>query len=251
MTVGLRLKLKRKYPVLWNRLRVARLLARTMKRAFGFHPRVCSVCGYQGKFLSEIHFPDIFNFDAVCPSCGSLPRNRLLALAIRRGKVELSDKRMLHFAPEDPIVALVSRRCLEYTTADLFRDDVDIKQDIERMTLGDGTYDLILCSHVLEHVDHNRALREIYRVLSPGGVALLLFPVVEGWRTHFQDPAITSPSDRALFYGKDNHLRRFGSSVRDEVIAAGFRLDEFSPSDSSVVENALLPGEVLFIARKD
>jgi SAM-dependent methyltransferase len=55
-----------------------------------------------------------------------------------------------------------------------------------RLPLGDAEYDLIVCSHVLEHVPDDRfLLAEIARLLAPGGRALLNVPINED---RFDDP---------------------------------------------------------------
>ena len=77
--------------------------------------------------------------------------------------------------------------CQEYVTADLQPRGVDIKLDIEALDLKDSRFEIVVCSHVLEHVDDRRALSELYRVITPSGFALLMFPVVEGWATTYED----------------------------------------------------------------
>ena len=87
---------------------------------------------------------------------------------------------MLHFAPEGPVRQQVAEIVKEYGTADLDPAGVDYPENIEQLSFPDERWDAIICSHVLEHVDHRKALSELYRVLTPGGRLLALFPVVEG-----------------------------------------------------------------------
>lgn len=250
MTVGLRSSLKAKFPRAWNLARTTKLGLQLLPRLYGFRPRRCNLCAYQGRFLAEVHFPDIFTYDALCPNCGSLPRNRLLALAIaQRGLLHKTD-RLVHFAPEDSVRAFVVGQVREYKTADLNPKNVDLQENIERLSFKDESWDAIICSHVLEHVDHHAALRELYRVLTPGGRLLSLFPVVEGWSADYVNDQVTSPSDRAIHFGKDNHLRRFGRDVRRSFAEAGFDLECFTATGQETVELGLIPGETLFIGRK-
>jgi hypothetical protein len=242
--------LKITMPTIWHRLVVAKKLLEFLRRSFGFKERDCLLCGYSGKFLAEIHFPDIVNMDAICPKCGSLPRNRLIGLAVQsRGVIRLSD-RLLHFAPENPVRAFVEPRVTLYKTADLYADSVDLKLNIERIDQKNASWDCIICSHVLEHVDHYAALRELERILAPGGRLLALFPVVEGWIDHYEDKEIVSEHDRAIHFGKKNHLKRFGSSIREDITRAGFTLECYSATGADVVIHGLIPGEALFIASK-
>ena len=239
--------LKRRYPVAWNTAKTTSRLLRLIPRVYGYEPRTCVLCGYSGRFLAEIHFPDIFTYVAFCPRCGSAPRSRLLKLAVESQGLFRPDTRLLHFAPEAAVRSYVEPRVRLYRTADLFADGVDLKLNIEAIEQPERSWDVIICSHVLEHVDHRKALAELHRILAPGGRLLALFPVVEAWPTDYEAPEIRTPRDRGLHFGKDNHLRRFGSSVRAEFKKAGFQLETFSPIGPEVVRYGLIPGETLFI----
>jgi len=241
--------LKHRFPATWNRLRATRKLIALVPRVYGFEARDCVMCGYRGKFLAEIHFPDIFTYDAICPRCGSLPRNRLLGLALEAKRM-LPAARLLHFAPEANVRRYVEPRAGLYRTADLYAKDVDLRLNIETIDQPDASWDIVICSHVLEHVDHRKALKELYRILAPGGVLLALFPIVDAWPHDYEAPEAQSPRDRALHFGKENHRRRFGASVREELVRPGFALEAFSPIGPEVVRHGLIPGETLFICRK-
>lgn len=231
-------------------LRTARQGMRLMPRLFGYAPRDCAICGYHGRFHAEIHFPDIFTFDAVCPRCGSLPRNRLLRLATRDKPLLPAGGSLLHFAPEDCVKRFVAQEVAEYRTADLFAQPVDLVLNIEAIDQPDARWDAIICSHVLEHVDHRKALAELYRILKPGGRLLALFPVVDGWDRDYENAAVRSEHDRGLHFGKENHLRRFGASVDSDFKAVGFSLQRYAPVGPELVQYGLIPGETLFIATK-
>jgi hypothetical protein len=248
--MALKALLKRRFPATWNRLRATRKLVALLPRVYGFEPRDCMMCSYHGKFLAEIHFPDIFTYDAICPRCGSLPRNRLLGLALEEKKMLNAGARLLHFAPEDNVRRHVEPRVGLYRTADLYAKCVDLQLNIETIDQPDASWDLIICSHVLEHVDHRKALKELFRILAPGGILLALFPIVEAWPHDYEAPQIQSPRDRGLHFGKENHRRRFGASVREEFVRAGFALEAFSPIGPEVVRHGLIPGETLFIGRR-
>jgi SAM-dependent methyltransferase len=52
-----------------------------------------------------------------------------------------------------------------------------IQGDITQLDFPDGSFDLIVCSEVLEHIpDWKRALREFYRVLRPDGQLIVTTP---------------------------------------------------------------------------
>ena len=107
---------------------------------------------------------------------------------------------VLHFAPEPGVAAAVQPYCRTYTTADAVAGLADPRLDLEHLDLADATYDYVICSHVLEHVDDDeQALRELHRITRPGGAAILLVPLVEGWEKTFEDPDVTDPRRGVLF----------------------------------------------------
>jgi SAM-dependent methyltransferase len=161
-----------------------------------------------------------------------------------------ADDAMLHFAPETALRKRLRARVGNYATADLFAAGVDHVLDITAIAMPDETWDVVLASHVLEHVDDKKAFAELFRILRPGGRMLILVPVAEGWETTYENAAITDPRLKALHYGKDNHVRRYGRDIRDRIAAAGFEVEAFNCDGATSVRLGLLPGENLFIGRK-
>jgi SAM-dependent methyltransferase len=118
---------------------------------------------------------------AKCPQCTALERHRLQYLVVRDvlESMNVSEMKMLHFAPETFFRRIFSRRFGKYETADLSMKGVDHKVDLQSLPFKAATYDFIFASHVLEHIlDDKRAIEEIRRVLKPHGVAILPVPVV-------------------------------------------------------------------------
>lgn len=234
----------------WQYVRAVSFLTKAAVKGFGQYDRECPLCGHKGRFLAEVHFPDIFNFDALCPSCGSLPRNRLLWLNLTERELIGPKDRVLHFAPETCLTDHVRKLAGDYKTADLFASGVDLKLNIEKIDLPEASQDAIICSHVLEHVDDGKAIAELYRILSPGGRLFILVPVAEGWEHTYENGAQFDPNGKALHYGKDNHVRRYGRDLRDRLAAPGFNVEAASFDGAKSVRYGLLPGENLFICRK-
>ena len=140
----------------------------------------CPMCDYQGPFARLCSFGGVRKH-AVCPKCRGFERHRLQYLVMRDSLECLNCRnlRMLHFAPEDILRGIFSRRFPKYETADLFMDSVDHKVDIQELPFASGSYDFVFASHVLEHVrDDRRAIGEIRRILRPGGIAVLPVPIV-------------------------------------------------------------------------
>jgi SAM-dependent methyltransferase len=224
------------------------------RRAFGTSgskgasfARSCNVCGYRGRFQAAGRPRRI---DARCPKCGSAERYRLLALWLDRHGAFLATAHVLHFAPEAGLAALLRTRVGRYQSADIAPGRADLVLNIEAIAAPDASYDGVVCSHVLEHVDDAKALREIHRVLKPGGVALIMLPVIEGWAATYENPKVLTPEERKRHYGQSDHIRYYGADVRARIRAAGFALDEFTAEGEDVLIYALQRGEKVFIARK-
>src|SRR6185503_1803653 len=230
------------------------MIVEFLRRALGFSgskgasfPRTCNVCGYRGRFLAAGRPRRI---DARCPKCGSAERYRLLALWLDRDGGFLRNARVLHFAPESGLARMLKTRVGAYRSADITPGRADLVLNIESIAEPDGSYDCVVCSHVLEHVDDAKALREIHRVLKPGGVALIMLPVIEGWAKTYENAHATTPEERKRHYGQADHLRYYGANVRERIRSAGFALEEFTAEGEDVLTYALARGEKVFIARR-
>jgi SAM-dependent methyltransferase len=157
---------------------------------------------------------------------------------------------VLHFAPEKGLASLLKARVGSYQSADVAPGRGDLVRNIEAIEEPEASFDCVVCSHVLEHVDDRKALGEVYRVLKRGGVALIMLPVIEGWSRTYENAAAVTPEDRMRHYGQSDHVRYYGADVRDRIRAVGFRLDEFTAEGEDVLTYGLSRGEKVFIATK-
>ncbi|GMG83323.1 hypothetical protein LNKW23_25360 [Paralimibaculum aggregatum] len=205
--------------------------------------RRCPVCGHEGRFAPVRQKPGIW-----CPQCDSRPRHRLLKLWIDREMRLPAGAEVLHFAAEPWVRAEMEARGARYRTADI-TDAFDLRLDLEAIALPDASLDMVIANHVLEHVDDARALAELFRVLRPGGLAVLTVPLVEGWEQTYEVPGLDAET-RALRYGDADHRRFYGRDLRDRVRAAGFRLGEFAAVEPDVSAHALHRGERIFLAAR-
>jgi broad specificity phosphatase PhoE len=165
--------------------------------------------------------------DAKCPKCKARERHRLLWLYLRNKTNLFRDNlKVLHFAPEPWFKALGTLPNLDYLSADLEPGRAMIAMDIMRIPLRDHSIDAIICSHVLEHViDDRRAMREMYRVLSPGGWAVILVPILNKQQETFEDPAVVSPEERTRLFGQADHCRQYGSDIQKRLEETGFDVE--------------------------
>jgi SAM-dependent methyltransferase len=150
----------------------------------------------------------------------------------RKTNLLVDQLRVLHFAPERIFEKwLGSQPNLEYVSTDLERARATVKADITDLPFPDDSFDVILCSHVLEHVvDDRKAMRELYRVLRPGGWALVLVPIDFSRRETFEDPAVVAPADRERLFGQADHVRVYGRDFTSRLEDAGFtvRVEDYT-----------------------
>lgn len=217
--------------------------------------RWCPVCEVSSHRFEE--FGIVPRKDAHCIQCGALERHRLAWLYLQR-RTDLFDgrpKKMLHVAPEHALERRLRKALRDgYLTADLTKGRAMAVMDIENIRMPDGSFDVILCSHVLEHVhDDRRAMREFHRVLKPGGWALLLVPITAERTT--EDPSVTDPAERLRLFGQDDHVRRYGPDYVDRLREAGFTVTTTRPADLATAQEVermgLTPaaGEIYFCTK--
>ena len=169
--------------------------------------------------------------NVLSPSTLSLERHRLLWLYLNEETdffTSKEKKKVLHFAPEQAFYKLFrNQKNLDYTTTDLFSPLADVKADICNLPFEDNQYDVILCNHVLEHIpDDTKAMQELYRVLKPGGLAILQIPQDLSRATTFADDTITDQKERAKIFGQYDHVRIYGRDYFDKLRSIGFKVIE-------------------------
>src|SRR3972149_11142427 len=137
----------------------------------------CPFCGWRGKKF----FPAGVNprKNAKCPRCGSLERHRLYYLYLKNVIPKNQRLKMLHFAPERSMSMFFrSYSNLDYLSVDIKSGRAMKEENITNLSFPDNSFDIIFCSHVLEHIeDDRRAMGELHRVLKPGGFSLIAVPV--------------------------------------------------------------------------
>ncbi len=163
-------------------------------------------------------------------------------------------KRMLHVAPEPQLARLFQRaRYIDYLSADLGSPRAMVKMDITNIQYPANHFDVIYCSHVLEHVPNDRqAMREFHRVLKHDGWAVLQVPITA--ETTFEDPSVTDPRERERLFGQHDHVRCYGLDYADRLRSAGFSVveDDFACQlpPHLVTRYSIHPSETIYVCRK-
>jgi SAM-dependent methyltransferase len=237
--------------------RVAGSGLKIMQLFYRGHNVTCPICSRSfRKFLPYGRINSRSN--ALCPNCLSLERHRLIWLYLEQRSDTLDpERKILHIAPEVCFMnRLKKTHGKNYTTADIESPLADVKMDIHQMPFEDNTFDLVLCNHVLEHVnDDILAMQEIRRVLKNGGLSILQVPFFNPVPDKtLEDPTITDPVEREKAFGQDDHVRKYGKDYTGRIARAGLApvTDPFvnELSDELRMKYGLVKGEIIYGGRK-
>jgi len=196
--------------------------------------------------------------NALCPDSQSLERHRLLWLYLRDKTTFFKEQlHFLHIAPEDCFIKPFEKQHGDnYITGDIESPLAKVKLDVHQIPFDDNTFDAAMCNHVMEHVDDDiQAMREIYRVLKPGGWAIMQVPFFNPVPNEtFEDKSIVSPEAREEAYGQDDHVRLYGKDYPDRIRMAGFNVieDEYVKTlETEEVKRYALPkNEIIYFCKK-
>ena len=195
--------------------------------------------------------------NALCPGTLSLERHRLLWLYLDRETNFLSSNlKVLHVAPEQVFYKKFKKlKNWEYFTFDLNSPIADIKGDLISTNFKDEYFDLIICNHVLEHIEDDKsALDEMYRILKYNGISILQVPINVERENTFEDLSIKSKIQREKYFGQYDHVREYGLDFKDRVEQAGFKVEMINYSkkisQDLVIKYGLMKDDLIPIGKK-
>ena len=217
----------------------------------------CPICDGNFRTFLPYGYTDNNAENRLCPSCLSLERHRLIWLYLKNEtKLFTEPMNMLHIAPEQSFYKRFKAiKTLDYFTADLESPLAEYHFDIHEIPFEDNKFDFIMCNHVLEHVDDEfKVTRELYRVLKPGGFAILQVPINLDFNKTYEDKSITTAKEREKHYGQYDHVRWHGLDYPERLEKSGFVVDSLGYigkfTDEEVEKMRLPKSELLYIARK-
>lgn len=217
-------------------MRMAYLLQYYIKPFFGLNNSfvICPLCKLR---ISEfLPFGVIRRENAFCPKCHSSERHRLYYFYLKKILSKKEIINFLHVAPEKSLKKyLKSYKNINYLAVDKNFLAADRVEDLTNLSFKNNTFDIVFCSHVLEHVDDdNKAMQEVLRVLKPGAFAILQVPLSDLEKT-LENKTITDPNIREKIFGQKDHLRKYGKDYKKRLEEAGFivKLDKFSSTLSN------------------
>ncbi len=215
----------------------------------------CPIC--ENKFRKMLPYGNKGAVNRLCPSCLSLERHRLIWLYLKQKTGFFTDNlKVLHIAPEQSFFKrFKALENLDYTTGDLESPIVDIHFDIQNIPFEDNTYDVVMANHVLEHIpDEYKATSELYRILKPGGWAILQVPINPNFKETYEDKSITDPKEREKHFGQYDHLRHHGLDYANRLEKSGFKVDSNmfvkDLGEELIEKYRLSKNETLYVAQK-
>ena len=204
----------------------------------------CAVCEFKmSKFIS------LKKNDKLCPKCGSLARTRRLWQFIEP-KVE--NVKILHFSPSKSIKKrLESLKNVTYITTDYAGEFEAMKRlNIEAIDEPDNQYDIIICYHVLEHIENDlKAMQELYRIANSGGTCIIQTPFKAG--DIYEDSSLRTEEERLLHFGQNDHVRIYSAEgLMHRLSAVGFHTTKQSYKEVIDNRNGFSADEIIIIAKK-
>ncbi|MBN1639414.1 MAG: class I SAM-dependent methyltransferase [Ignavibacteriales bacterium] len=196
---------------------------------------------------------------ALCPRCHSTDRERLTYWYLTNKTNILSPQKktkLLHIAPENNLKKVFSNiNKIEYIDGDLNPLKAENQMDITDINFEDNYFDFIICNHVLEHVkDDKKAMRELFRVLKPGGEAILQVPIFTTKIKTFEDFSIVLSEEREKYFGQKDHLRIYGKDYKDKLEGEGFKVKLYDIKNDlnnmDIVRHGINSEEILYIGYK-
>lgn len=211
----------------------------------------CPCCGKHVRKFARFHGANV-----QCPGCGALMRHRAVMLYLR-DVLRLPERGgdVLVVGPGPALGGwLRTLHGIRYVALDLDSPHATIHADIRSMPFADDSFDTILCLHVLEHVQEDTAaIRELRRVLAPGGSAVIQVPPSDLDETR-EDPRLKTPEERERAFGQWDHVRICGRDYGDRLVAAGFDVTEVDYVEhldlSQRTAYGLRTGEPFFLCTK-
>lgn len=168
--------------------------------------------------------------NALCPICRSLDGERLLYLyLLHKTDIFENPNKLLHIAPEAGLENILRvNKMIDYLTADIISNSVMERMDIRNIHHPDSSFDEIICNHVLEHItEDEKAMSELYRILKPGGWAILQVPLSQTLKNTYEDSSITTKAGRERAFGQEDHVRIYAEDYQDRLEKVGFKVNNF------------------------
>ena len=193
-----------------------------------------------------------------CPYCYTPDRDRMIVLFLKRLRACMNQGiDFLEIAPSGALQRYLYKEWGQSNlyTADLFMEGVDYRADIQNMTgIADDTFDFIVCSHVLEHVqDDRKAMRELNRVLDAKGLGIIIVPLDLNQSVTDEEWGL-SKEENIRRFGQEDHVRAYNrEDYVERLKESGFGVHPLKReffTEQEFLENALTETATLYLVYK-
>jgi len=197
----------------------------------------------------------------LCPNCFTSDRNRLYAIYLQNKYSELAKTKkkysLLDVAPDKELANRVLKQdFIQYRSVDMYMDGVDDKADITNLDIyEDNKFDIIICSHVFEHIpDDRKAMSELYRIMKKGGFGIFMVPILLSLEEDFENAEYNTEELRWKYFGQDDHIRIYSKKgYIEKLVNTGFKVNQLgidSFGKELFIKNGIHPRSILYIVEK-
>lgn len=240
--------------IFYVKILIRDFLFKNMAKKFKGKKLVCPICEFQAdKFGSS---PNGERQNVKCPRCRSLERHRAQWL-FGLSKINYNkNTTILHFSPEFCYSRVFMRKTPNYYTAQYTKSMLsDYTLDIQNTGLRPNMFDIIICNHILEHVNNDYlAISELYRLLKPNGFAFIQVPMDCNLKNTYEDSSVKDPIEREKLFGQSDHLRLYGWDFEKRLENSGFKVETIQfwklLSSEEIDKYALHENEPVFVCQK-
>jgi SAM-dependent methyltransferase len=178
----------------------------------------CPICDAEAEFTAT---RDWYRDYLLCSGCGSIPRERGLALVLERRFPNWRKFAIHESSPVNRgISAKMARECSKYVATQFFPGEELGKtirgfrnENLEAQTFADESFDLVVSLDVMEHVNHpDKVMQEVARTLKPRGAYLFTVPTYKE-RTVGERRALYKPDGSVEHFAEPEY---HGNPVSDE-----------------------------------
>jgi predicted SAM-dependent methyltransferase len=197
-----------------------------------FAPRYAPAADKQA--LEKHHVIAGYGENVYCPYCMSTSRERLM-IALFSTQIPVAGKRILHLSPEPNVFTFLKKQAI-VTTTDItpgFYQKIDPNvqfADATCLPFAANSFDLVIGNHIMEHIPNDRlAMRELFRVLQPGGIAVLQVPFSLNISATLEEPYIQDPARQSALFGQKDHVRIYSlTDYMNRLKETGFQVKYLS-----------------------
>lgn len=206
----------------------------------------CNICNHGLR-----KFIPVPGGDLLCPRCGSLSRNRRLYQVLKTGYLQ-KNCTVLDFSPSRNLYRVLKQNeNLKYISSDFAGEFMaDHHFNITDIDLPEQCIDLVICYHILEHIDDDRkAMSELHRVLRSDGTCIIQTPFKDG--EIYENPLATNSEERLKHFGQADHVRIYSvSGLTERLTNSGFRVEVREFNEAADNKSGFKEKEYILIAKK-